>query len=57
MSLLRETTSSIKINLLGIPRRFAMSFATVLSVALVVLVLLGFLAMASGFRAAMARAG
>jgi putative ABC transport system permease protein len=57
MSLLRETTSSIKVNLLGIPRRLSMSFATVLSVALVVLVLLGFLAMASGFRAAMARAG
>ncbi|MGJ3232837.1 MAG: ABC transporter permease [Oceanicaulis sp.] len=39
------------INLRSIPQRWGMSLATVLSVALVVGVLLGFLAMANGFRA------
>ena len=39
------------INLRSIPQRWGMSLATVLSVAVVVGVLLGFLAMANGFRA------
>ncbi len=39
------------INLRSIPQRWGMSLATILSIALVVGVLLGFLAMANGFRA------
>ena len=42
------------INLRSIPQRWGMSLATILSIALVVGVLLGFLAMANGFRATVA---
>lgn len=45
------------INLRSIPQRAGLSIATVLSIALVVAVLLGFLAMANGFRATLASSG
>jgi putative ABC transport system permease protein len=45
------------INLRSIPQRWGMSLATVLSIALVVGVLLGFLAMANGFRATVENSG
>ena len=47
----------IKVNLGSLPRRLAISLSMVLSVALVVTVLAGFLAMARGFEAALAGAG
>ncbi|WBQ13749.1 ABC transporter permease [Hyphomonadaceae bacterium BL14] len=49
--MLRQIGAVTMINLRSIPQRWGMSLATVLSVALVVGVLLGFLAMANGFRA------
>ena len=45
------------INLRSIPQRWGMSLATILSIALVVGVLLGFLAMANGFRATVSGTG
>lgn len=45
------------INLRSIPQRWGMSLATILSIALVVGVLLGFLAMANGFRATVQGSG
>lgn len=45
------------INLRSIPQRWGMSLATVISIALVVGVLLGFLAMANGFRATVEGSG
>ncbi|MBB2700431.1 UNVERIFIED_ORG: putative ABC transport system permease protein [Rhizobium pisi] len=47
----------IRVNLGSLPRRHAISLSMVLSVALVVAVLAGFLAMARGFEAALAGAG
>ncbi len=47
----KQTLAVTAINLKSIPQRPGMSAATVLSIALVVGVLLGFLAMANGFRA------
>lgn len=49
MSLARQTGSVIAMNVRSIPQRFWMSLATVVSIALVVAVLLGFLALANGF--------
>ena len=49
MSLLRQTGSVIALNVRSIPQRLWMSSATVVSVALVVAVLLGFLSLANGF--------
>ncbi|MEI6440969.1 MAG: ABC transporter permease [Alphaproteobacteria bacterium] len=49
MSLLRQTGSVIALNVRSIPQRLWMSLATVVSVALVVAVLLGFLSLANGF--------
>jgi len=49
--MLKQIGAVTLINLRSIPQRWGMSLATVLSVALVVGVLLGFLAMANGFRA------
>ncbi|MGX6647662.1 ABC transporter permease [Maricaulaceae bacterium MS644] len=49
--MLKQIGAVTMINLRSIPQRWGMSLATVLSVALVVGVLLGFLAMANGFRA------
>jgi putative ABC transport system permease protein len=49
MSLLNQTGSVIAMNVRSIPQRLWMSLATVGSIALVVAVLLGFLALANGF--------
>jgi len=49
MSLLRQTGSVIALNVRSIPQRLWMSLSTVVSVALVVAVLLGFLSLANGF--------
>ncbi len=49
MSLLNQTGSVILMNIRSIPQRLWMSLATVVSIALVVAVLLGFLALANGF--------
>ncbi|KAA5803561.1 ABC transporter permease [Alkalicaulis satelles] len=53
----KQTTAVTLLNLRSIPQRWGMSLATVLSIALVVGVLLGFMAMASGFRATVDGAG
>lgn len=53
----KQTTAVTLLNLRSIPQRWGMSLATVLSIALVVGVLLGFMAMASGFRATLDGAG
>ena len=45
------------INLRSIPQRWGMSLATIFSIALVVVVLLGFLSMANGFRATIQGSG
>lgn len=49
MSLFRQTGAIIGLNIRSIPQRLWMSLATVVSIALVVAVLLGFLALANGF--------
>jgi len=49
MSLMNQTGSVIMMNVRSIPQRLWMSVATVVSIALVVAVLLGFLALANGF--------
>ena len=49
MSLLNQTGSVIMMNVRSIPQRLWMSVASVVSIALVVAVLLGFLALANGF--------
>lgn len=49
MSLVSQTRSVIAMNVRSIPQRLWMSLATVVSVALVVAVLLGFLSLANGF--------
>ena len=49
MSLLNQTGSVILMNIRSIPQRLWMSLATVVSIALVVAVLLGFLALAVVF--------
>ncbi|EJC79814.1 ABC-type transport system, involved in lipoprotein release, permease component [Rhizobium leguminosarum bv. trifolii WSM2297] len=56
-SALKQTFLMIRVNLGSLPRRLAISLSMVLSVALVVAVLSGFLAMARGFEAALAGAG
>ncbi|TGX54999.1 ABC transporter permease [Sphingomonas gei] len=53
----KQIAAVARIALLGLPSRARMSSATVLSIALATLVLLGFLAMASGFRATVAGTG
>lgn len=55
--MLKQTTAVTLLNLRSIPQRWGMSLATVLSIALVVGVLLGFMAMANGFRATLDGAG
>lgn len=54
---MKQTLAVIGINLKSIPQRPGMSAAVILSIALVVGVLLGFLAMANGFRATMGGTG
>ena len=49
MSLMSQTRSVIAMNVRSIPQRLWMSVATVVSIALVVAVLLGFLSLANGF--------
>ncbi|PDT00961.1 hypothetical protein CO666_27930 [Rhizobium chutanense] len=56
-SALNQSFLMIRVNLGSLPRRLAISLSMVLSVALVVAVLSGFLAMARGFEAALAGAG
>ncbi len=54
---LKQIAAVARIAVLGLPARARMSSATVFSIALATLVLLAFLAMASGFRATVAGAG
>lgn len=49
MSLINQTASVIALNIRSIPQRLWMSFATIMAVALVVAVLLGFLSLSNGF--------
>jgi putative ABC transport system permease protein len=55
--MLKQIIAVTMLNLRSIPQRAGMSIATVLAIALVVGVLLGFLAMANGFRATLHGAG
>jgi putative ABC transport system permease protein len=57
MSLLNQTVAVTLINLKSIRQRLAMSLSTVVAIALVVAVLLAFLAMANGFKATIQGAG
>jgi putative ABC transport system permease protein len=57
MKTLREIGASIRISLGGIPQRWLATLSAVLSIALVVVVLLTFLAMAAGFRQTIAGRG
>lgn len=54
---IKQTRVMIRANLSSLPRRLAISLSMALSVALVVCVLAGFLAMAKGFETALAGAG
>lgn len=56
-SLLLQTIAVTVINLKSIPRRILLSLSTVVAVALVVMVLLAFLAMANGFQRTIAGSG
>ncbi|UVD55103.1 ABC transporter permease [Rhizobium sp. Pop5] len=56
-SVLKQSFLMIRVNLGSLPRRLWISLSMALSVALVVAVLTGFLAMARGFEAALAGAG
>jgi putative ABC transport system permease protein len=54
---LRQVAAVTYINIKSIPQRFWLSFSTVLAIALVVVVLLSFLAMANGFRRTLTNSG
>jgi putative ABC transport system permease protein len=56
-SRLRQTAALARMNIRSIPLRFWMSVSTVVAIALVVAVLLAFLAMSNGFRQAQRSAG
>ncbi|WEX75496.1 ABC transporter permease [Sinorhizobium numidicum] len=56
-SQIKQTLVMIRANLSSLPRRFSISLSMVLSVALVVCVLSGFLSMAKGFEKALTGAG
>jgi putative ABC transport system permease protein len=56
-TLLLQTVAVTSINLRSIPRRILLSLSTVVAVALVVVVLLAFLAMANGFQRTIAGSG
>ena len=56
-SLLLQIFAVTRINLKSIPQRFWLSLSTVIAVALVVVVLLAFLAMANGFQRTLRSAG
>ena len=53
----KQSTAVTMLNLRSIPQRLGLSLATIFSIALVVAVLMGFLAMANGFRATVAGSG
>lgn len=53
----KQTLMMIKVNILSLPRRFALALSMAFSVALVVCVLAGFLSMAAGFERALTSAG
>jgi putative ABC transport system permease protein len=55
--LLRQVAAVTYINIKSIPQRFWLSFSTVLAIALVVVVLLSFLAMANGFQRTLTNSG
>lgn len=57
MPILRQIAAVMAINLKSIPQRLWMSLSSVIASAIVVLVLLGFLAMANGFRETVAGTG
>lgn len=57
MSLWLETAAVTNLNLRSLPQRFWMSVSTVVAIALVVTVLLAFLAMGNGFRKTLSGAG
>ncbi|WGW04508.1 ABC transporter permease [Tropicibacter oceani] len=57
MSLIRQSVALSAANLKSLPRRLWISVSMVFSVALVVTVLLGFLAMSNGFRTSLQQAG
>lgn len=57
MSALRQISAITSINIKSIPQRFWMSVSTVVAIALVVGVLLGFLAMGSGFKKTLSSSG
>ena len=54
---MKQIASVTAMNIRSIPQRFWMSLATIVSIALVVVVLLGFLSIANGFRATMGSSG
>src|SRR5260221_4364283 len=56
-SLLLQIAAVTMINLKSLPQRFWLSLSTVVAVALVVMVLLAFLAMANGFKRTIAGSG
>ena len=53
----RQSVAIARMNIRSIPQRLWMSLSTVVAIALVVSVLLAFLAMANGFRQAQSSAG
>lgn len=55
--MLKQVLAVTRINLMSIPQRFWLSLSTVVAVALVVMVLLSFLAMSAGFRRTLASSG
>ena len=57
MSILNQTGAVIAMNVRSIPQRLWMSIATVTAIALVVAVLLGFLALGNGFRQTLSGSG
>jgi putative ABC transport system permease protein len=56
-SFLRQVAAVTYINIKSIPQRFWLSFSTVIAIALVVVVLLSFLAMANGFQRTLTNSG
>ena len=56
-SFFRQVAAVTAINLKSIPQRFWLSLSTIVAVALVVMVLLSFLAMANGFQRTLTSAG
>ena len=57
MSLMKQSVALSSANIKSLPRRFWISMSMVFSVALVVVVLLGFLAMSHGFQTSLKQAG